>query len=487
MSFQFEPLESRRFFAGNPAFDIQIDFQTPQTPDVPAGYRADVGGTYNRRPNGLTYGWNDSHNSAARQRNDDRSPDQRYDTLTHFSGDEWWTIAVPNGRYAVRLVAGDPEHVDSNYKIDVEGQRIIDGRPRSINPWVEGAIEVVVEDEQLTVTSAPGAENNKIAFIEIRRMESGDDTIAWKDQGIPSARLGRSETGVIQVGRRLFVMGGYIDGDLNVTRSMDVFNLQTQRWSQSTPLPADAPQTHMGLATDGTYIYMVSGQLGGGYGPGTAKTWKYDIGAGTWKRWVDLPQIQPAGALAYFDGGLYYFGGVAADRNTPLADHWVISTTSRNPQWERRAPLPEAVDHVGRAVINNKIYAVGGERGHGGIDSVPPATHVQHNYLFEYDPRTDTWTRKADMPIASSHFEGTTLTYGTKILVLGGMIGLDRQSAAVRIYDTLTNSWSVIGDMPDARIEAAAGLWGGRIYMTLGYSPKLVFPTQSYVGTLSSV
>lgn len=483
-----EPLESRTFFAGDPAFDIQINFQTPQTPDVPPGYRSDVGGTYSRRPNGLKYGWNNSHNSAARQRNDDLSPDQRYDTFTHFSGNDAWEIVVPNGRYAVRLVAGDPEHINSNYKIDIEGQRAIDGQPRDINPWVEGAVEVVVEDEHLTMTSAAGAQNNKIAFIEIRRMEPGDDTITWTTEGAPDALRGASEPGVIQVGRRLFVMGGYGNGsELPVSRSVEVYNLQTQRWARLGDLPAGAAQTHQGLATDGTYIYSVGGQLGGGYGPGTTQTWRYDIGADTWERWVDLPKIQHGGALAYVDGGLYFFGGDEADRSTPTTDHWAISTTSRNPQWGRRASLPEAGDHLNRAVINNKIYAIGGEHGHAGIDFDPEPTYVQHEFVFEYDYKTDVWTRKANSPLAASHSEGTTLVVGTKVFVLAGLLGPERHSASVRVYDTLNDEWSVLADLPDARIGPAAGIWGGRIYFTVGYSPKLGFPTQSYYGTLGTV
>ena len=479
-----EFLESRTFFAGNPAFDIEIDFQPPTTPAVPAGYRADVGGTYGRRPNGLTYGWNDSHDMDARQRDDTDSPDQRYDTFIHMRDDDWWAVAVPNGRYVARVVAGDPDNVDSEYKIDVEGTPVVSRRPRALDPWVEGAVEVEVTDGAITLTSAAGADNNKLAFVQIRRVREGEPKIEWSSEGVPPAPLGRSETGVVQVGRRLFVMGGYIDGDYKVTRSMDILNLQTQTWSAGTPIPDGGPQTHMGLATDGTYIYMVSGQVGGGFAAGTPKSWRYDIGAAAWEPWVELPEIQPAGALTYLDGALYYFGGVGPDRATPRATHWAISTTSRNPRWERRASLPEAGDHMSRAVVNGKIYAIGGEEGHGGINMMPPPAHVQHNFLFQYDPATDTWTRKADLPIASSHNEGSTFVIGSKIFTLAGMIGLDRQSASVRVYDTLTDEWSVLADLPDARIESAAGLWGGRVYFTLGYSPKLGFARESYVGTI---
>ena len=488
MSLHIESLETRTFFAGNTAFDYQINFQPPTTPSVPAGYRADVGGTYARRPNGLTYGWNESNVRAARQRNDDGSPDQRYETFTHFGADYAWSIAVPNGRYVVRVVAGDPSYTNGDYKMDVEGRRVIDGRPRSANPWVEGAVEVVVRDKRITLTSAAGAENNKVAFVEIGRMESGDLTIDWTTDGAPDALVGRSEPGVLQVGRRLFVFGGYVDGaEMPVTTTVDVYNLETRKWSRRSPLPDGAPQGHMGLATDGTYIYSVSGQLGGGYGPGTTQSWRYDIGADTWERWVDVPQIQTGGAMAYVDGGLYFFGGDAADRATPLADHWAISTTSRNPRWERRAPLPKPVDHLNRAVVNGKIYAIGGEDGHAGIDVNPPPTYQQYPLLFEYDPKTDVWTRKADMPIAASHSEGSTLVAGTKIIVLGGLLGVERHTASVRVYDTLTDEWSLLADMPDARIGPAAGAWGGRIYFSNGFSPRLGFPTQSYYGTVSTV
>lgn len=487
-----ESLESRRFFAGNTAFDYQIDFQTASTPSVPAGYRSDVGGTYARRPNGLKYGWNDSHVSAARQRNDDDSPDQRYDTFTHFSGDDAWSIAVPNGRYVVRVVAGDPSHTDSNYKMDVEGQRVIDGRPRGANPWVEGAVEVVVRDKRITLTSAAGAENNKIAFIEIGRMKPGDTTITWTSEGAPRALRGASEPAVTQVGRRLFVMGGYVDGgdgpfNMPVSRRVEVYNLETQKWKRLRDMPAGAPETHMVQATDGTYIYSVGGQLGGGYGPGTTQSWRYHIGTDTWERWVDFPQIQYLGAMSYVDGGLYFSGGNAADRATPVADHWAISTTSRNPRWVRRAPLPEPGDHQSRAVVNGKIYSIGGEEGHAGVDFDPEPTYVQHNYLFEYDPKTDVWTRKADLPIAASHSEGTTLVLGTKIVVMAGLLGPERHSASVRVYDTLTDEWSLLADLPDARIGPAAAVWRGRIYFSLGYSPKLGFPTESYYGTLGTV
>lgn len=495
-----EILESRRLLSAGeaqltaaevvqPAFHVKIDFLPESATTIPDGFRGDNGLRFSRRPNGLFYGWHADIRDNVVARGDSDAPGEEYDSFAEFVGVKpWWAILVPNGRYVVRVVAGDPDSISSDYKIEVEGKRVIDDQPRHANPWVEGAVEIVVTDGDIGMVSAPGAVNNKIAYIEIQSVLPGDPTITWTDAGVPEAPRGASEPGVLQVGRRLFMFGGYLDGaEMPVSRSADVYNLQTQTWSHLGPLPDGAAETHMGLATDGTYIYSVGGQLGGGYGPGTTQTWRYDIATNTWEPWVELPQIQYGGALAYVDGGLYFFGGDAADRSTPLADHWAISTTSRNPQWEARAPLPEPGDHLNRAVINGKIYAIGGEHGHAGIDFDPEPTYVQHDVLYEYDYTTDTWTRKADMPIAASHSEGTTLAVGTKIFVLGGLLGPERHSAAVRVYDTLTDEWQILADMPDARIGPVAGVWGGRIYFTAGYSPKLGLPTQSYLGTISYV
>src|SRR6185436_14333076 len=99
-------------------------------------------------------------------RNNAASPDQRYDTLVQFAGKSW-DLAVPNGTYAVHVVAGDPSYNDSVYKIDAEGVRIVDGTPTVANRWIEGTSLVTVADGKLSIISASGSANNKICFIEV--------------------------------------------------------------------------------------------------------------------------------------------------------------------------------------------------------------------------------------------------------------------------------------------------------------------------------
>lgn len=156
-----------------PGGAIKINFQTTSAP-APAGYLVDAGEPFGDRGNGHAYGWNKA-NRETRERKKPTSPDKRYDTLNHMQkrGASTWEIAVPNGRYAVRVVAGDASHHNSVYRIAVEGVLTVDGEPNSKERWIEGASTVTVSDGRLTVSSAAGSRNNKICFIEVTRGRIG--------------------------------------------------------------------------------------------------------------------------------------------------------------------------------------------------------------------------------------------------------------------------------------------------------------------------
>jgi glucose/arabinose dehydrogenase len=150
----------------------RINFQPASAP-VPSGYLADGGLAYGARGNGLTYGWNVNTSSQTRDRNSSRSPDQRYDTLIYLqrpvNPDAVWEIAMPNGTYAVRVVAGDPVYVTSTYRLTVEGVLVVNGTPTSSARWVEGTALVTVSDGRLTLRGGAGAFDNQVCFIDIAR------------------------------------------------------------------------------------------------------------------------------------------------------------------------------------------------------------------------------------------------------------------------------------------------------------------------------
>ena len=471
---------------------LNVDFTT-NAGLAPGGFLADTGLPYGARGNGQTYGWNDSHTADAVDRNHPLSPAQQYDNSIRLAPGDSWAAKVPNGTYQVRLLVGDPGKLTGPVTVRAEGATIVSGATKKTKPWLDGIATVRVTDGGLTLTNA-GANAAPLSFVTIRSVAlDGPGTppaglnpkVAWSDDGAFDSRAPRVEAGTLQLGAKLYQFGGYSAGNLDVTDSVEVLDLRTGKWRRLADIPEGAAESHAGIATDGArYIYWAAGQLGGGDGArGTNTVWRYDLLADTWSPYINLPEVRFAGSLSYFNGVLYFAGGDDASRFRAQDEHWALNTRSKRPRWVERAPMPAANDHHSAVVIDGIIYTIGGETNHG-------TTYDQHDNVFAYNPWTDTWTRKADLPTPSSHFEGGThVIGGTKILALGGRIDIDRGEFTdeVRVYDTLEDKWTVLDDskLPDARLGLSSAVYGGRVYLTNGYSPELGLTTKSYWGTLS--
>lgn len=114
--------------------------------------------------------------------------------------------------------------------------------------------------------------------------------------------------------------------------------------------------------------------------------------------------------------------------------------------WEEKAPMPTGRGYLGVAVVNEKIYAIGGG-GSIGINEV-------------YDPVADNWTTKSSMPNPTQSF-GIAACKG-KIYCIGG-ISSD-STGANRVYDPANNSWETKTSMPTGRYGLLANAVNGKIY-----------------------
>ncbi|MGH7176736.1 MAG: hypothetical protein ACREJC_05090, partial [Tepidisphaeraceae bacterium] len=148
-----------------------INFQTDIPQSAGPEFVKDTGQLFGDRGNGLAYGWDADNTANTRIRNNPRSPDFRYDSLARMQSggvNRTWEIAVPNGLYQVRVVAGDPDFLDSIYKLSLEGSAALTGTPHDDIHWFRRTVNVQVSDGRLTLGNAAGSSNNKICFIDIK-------------------------------------------------------------------------------------------------------------------------------------------------------------------------------------------------------------------------------------------------------------------------------------------------------------------------------
>jgi hypothetical protein len=156
-----------------PYFSLNLHFNSDAT-EMPAGYIADTGLAYGSRTSGLTYGWNQDNSANARDRDSASSPDELHDGLIHLqkpnNPNASWKIAVPNGTYTVHLLAGDPNYIDSIYKINVQGVLALSGTPTSTTHWFQNTVTVVVTNGFLVISNAAGSSNNKLNAVNIKQI-----------------------------------------------------------------------------------------------------------------------------------------------------------------------------------------------------------------------------------------------------------------------------------------------------------------------------
>lgn len=168
-----------------------------------------------------------------------------------------------------------------------------------------------------------------------------------------------------------------------------------------------------------------------------------------------LQEPRMIGAAVAVDGNIYVLGGLSKSTVTT-----VDSFDMYNPStdiWTKKKSINEAVNQYSVTSLNGKIYILGANTKDGG-------------HVFEgYDIESDSWTSKA--PLTSSRTRAALETVNGKIYVIGkGMIVSNKKPYTsyinnVEEYDPATNKWTVRADMPTSRSGFATSVFNGEVYV----------------------
>lgn len=231
---------------------------------------------------------------------------------------------------------------------------------------------------------------------------------------------------------------------------------QAGEWRQGPPLTRDL-MGHHAEELDGT-IYLFGGQVVP-HRAGTTRDRAYalSLGADSWRELAPMPTPRVFFGTAVVDSKIYAIGGaVVGGERQPGIDTVEIYDPATD-SWSFSAPLtvPRA-DHAAVAV-NGKIYVVGGTRSVG-IDAL--------GTVEMFDPALGIWTRRRDMPTQRLHH--TAVAHNGKIYVFGGSPEWPVPMSSVEIYDPKTDLWTTGADMPTPRTGLWAAVLGDKIYVAGG-------------------
>ncbi|KAK0382817.1 hypothetical protein NLU13_9912 [Sarocladium strictum] len=184
----------------------------------------------------------------------------------------------------------------------------------------------------------------------------------------------------------------------------------------------------------------------------------YSSSAKRWQKLAPIPSPrQEQATVALSDTKIAIVGGIVSNENgtgvvtTDLVQVYDIPSDS----WSTVEPLPSAMNHPNAAVVNGKLYLLGG------LTPEETAAWQATTACWVYDPEGDVWAELEDMPEDEGRGSAT-------IVLVPGPAGEQRSVATVTTYDTETGEWSVWPSLPLERDHAGGAVIDGKMYVLGG-------------------
>jgi N-acetylneuraminic acid mutarotase len=143
--------------------------------------------------------------------------------------------------------------------------------------------------------------------------------------------------------------------------------------------------------------------------------------------------------------------------------------------WTTSTPLPRAMNHINAAVVDGRIYVLGGLAD---LNEPAPAWRAV-NDSFVYTPSIGLWETLPEMRPSVARGSAAVGVYGSMIVLAGGMTDLELSGARaqnsvddVSIFDTQKKRWLDLPRwarrLPEARDHAGGAVVSGKMYVLGG-------------------
>ena len=256
--------------------------------------------------------------------------------------------------------------------------------------------------------------------------------------------------------------GTSLSDGLSTFRFFDDFESWTgippSAWEDKAPMPT-------AIADQTSAVYNGKLYTFGGYGNGPGnpqnKNYEYDPATNIWTEKTPMPTARWGMAAVEFDGLIYVFGGSISSGAGNIDKNEAYDPLTNS--WTTKAVIPTNLARQGVMGVKfgNKIHL------------------FYESYHYEYDPATDAYTQKANVPIPRMWC--TSAVVGSKIYLIGGHHAGSAYNDNQEL-DPATDSWAIKTPLP-------VSMWGatrdnpvinGKIYVTHGHNGTTFF-TSNYV------
>jgi Kelch motif len=267
---------------------------------------------------------------------------------------------------------------------------------------------------------------------------------------------------------KIYVVGGLLSPNTRFSAHFESYDPVKDAWTVLRPLPE--ARHHITLSAVNGLLYGVGGFTGGFPDWSAQPTmFIYNPTSNTWTQGTDLPVARAEGISAVVDNKIYLIGGrVRATENARLFNDHIDSARNEvfdptTKRWSALANAPTPRNSAASAVIDGKIYVVGGRKFSKNADGT--ARQVNVSNLEVYDPKLNRWQTRSPLPQARGGLAATS--HLGKLYVFGGEQWVPEQKVFAEswVYDPKTDAWEALPPLPTPRHGLGASTVGNRIFV----------------------
>ena len=245
------------------------------------------------------------------------------------------------------------------------------------------------------------------------------------------------------------------------------YDTLTRTWSQVSDFPGKARFYSSSFVVDNN-AYVCTGNIDGDFYNDVKENWQYNQQTNVWTKKAYFPGKARSSAVAGAVNGKGYVGTGAGENKNGTNDWWEYNPASD--LWTQKASFPGspkagAAAFVAASTVGvQKIYVCAGADGvdlDGGINVV--------NDLWEYNPSTDNWRQRANLPAPSRAF-AVGITGVDHGIVGTGYINPGSTGKLNDCWQYLqsSNTWQQLSNVPGPRWVATGFALGNTICIGTG-------------------
>jgi N-acetylneuraminic acid mutarotase len=315
-------------------------------------------------------------------------------------------------------------------------------------PGTDGILSVRAKIVEETAGERNGEKYDSIRTYSTLTLPISRPTVVSLSHHVPALPKGITSFGAAVLGNDLYVYGGHFGeahhysegGQSNEFRRISL-TAENSDWEL---LPSGPKLTGLALVEHGGRLYRVGGFTAKNKDDEDQNLWSqssfamFDPKAGSWTDLTPLPEGRSSHDAAVVDGKLYVVGGwnMAGPDNTTWHKTALVCDLTQaelkwselpSPNFERRA--------VSVAGCNGKLYVIGG------MESSSETTRE----VSAFDPATQNWT--SGPTLHGTGMEG----FGTSAFAAGDRLIVTSMSGAVQMLSEDGTSWTVAGQTSEPR------------------------------------